>query len=418
MKKIDSNGLYKIQKVVLYAFTFSLPLFQKLATLFLVLLTAISLLTLTKSKSFDYKPYLIPAALYVLMGISLLYSDSFELKYLENRASLIALPLVFLSLRIEGDIFKKCIKAFVFGCLVAIAACYANAIYNSLIWVNGKLIFEPVVHGDFSFFEAVVRDGNYFFSGFFSIFHDTIYFAIFLNTAIAGMLSFQLWKKKVWDVLALLLCTLVIFQLSSKVGIISCFLVFAIHLIYRAKTRVRRILIPVAVIFFGILFFQQNPRGKSMINKFKTEGLTIEANQRFGYTLRLMSWETSLELIRENPIFGVGVADAQNLLNDKYEKKGYNTPMQQELNSHNTFFQIYLECGILGFLSILMLLYYLIRTLSKKKNDALQFNGLFILIVLLAFPFESVLNRFSGIAFFMFFYGLLINHNQHVGQNS
>lgn len=359
MEKFDSNGLERIQKVVLYAFIFSLPLFQKLATIILILLVVVSLLAITKKKSLDYKPYLIPIALYVLIGVSIFYSESISLKYLENRASLIALPLVFFSVRIDSAIFKKIITYFILGCLTAIVACYANAIYNSLNWVDETLVFEPVVSGDFSFFEAVVRDGNYFFSGFFSVFHDTIYFAIYLNTAIAGILSFQLWKKNGGYFLALFLCILVIFQLSSKIGIISCFLIFATYLIFRAKTISQRILIPLAVIFIGVIFFNQNPRGRSMINKFKTEGLAIEGDQRFGYALRLMSWDASLEIIKENPIIGVGVGDAQTLLNDRYKEKEYRTPLKQDLNSHNTFLQIFLECGILGFTLIIVMLYYL-----------------------------------------------------------
>lgn len=417
MEKIGSNGLQRFQKVILYAFIFSLPLFQKLATILLVLLAVISLFNLTKKIQIDYRPYLIPAVLYVLISVSLFYSENFELKHLENRASFLALPLVFLSMKIDAQMFEKIIKYFVFGCLAAVISCYANALCNAISWIDEALVFRPVVSGDFSFFEAVVRDGNYFFSGFFSMFHDTIYFALFLNTAIVGILTFQLCKKNNWYILILLLFILTIFQLSSKIGIITCFLIFAIYLIFRTKTIIQRVLIPFTILLIGVLFFQLNPRGKSMINKFKTEGLTIEAEQRFGYTLRLMSWNASKEIIKKNPIVGVGVGDAQKVLNETYAEKGYTTPLRQNLNAHNAFIQIFLECGVFGFLLVTGMLFYLFSIRVKEERQLSEFKILFVLIVLLAFLFESVLNRFSGIVFFMFFYGLLINRYQYVGKN-
>ena len=417
MIKLYSNGLQKLNTIILYAFVFCMPLYQKLSTILLVLWVAISLFKLTKKNKIDFRPYLIPVILYVLMGVTLFYSETVELKYLENRASFIAFPLIFTSLSLNEVIFKTIIRYFVLGCLIALATCYSNAIYNSFNWVDGAFVFKPVVSGDFSFFDAVVRDGNYFFSGFFSIFHDTIYFSMYLNMAIAGILSFQLWKRNTWYIFAILFCAMAVFQLSSKIGIITCFLIFTIYIVIKAKNRAHRILIPLAIVVVGALFFLQNPRGKTMIDKFTTEGLTIDPNERFGYTLRLMSWDTALDLIKENPILGVGVGDAQEELNKKYDEKGYNTPGNQHHNTHNTFIQIMLECGIIGLTLILAMIYYLFITLKKGDEKQIFFNGFFLLILLLAFLFESVLNRFSGIVFFMFFYCLFTKRNEHVGKD-
>ncbi len=415
MKKLGLKNLEELHTITLYAFAFSLPLYQKLATILLVLLVITSLFRLNnKIVADDLWPYWIPIMLYVFIGVSLFSAEAIELKYMENRASFVALPLIFLTLKITKDIFEGVIKFFIIGCVVAVSACYANAIYNSFNWVDEALVFQPVVSGNFSFFYAVVRDGNYFFSDFFSMFHDTIYFSIYLNTAIAAILSFQLHKKNKWYILAIFLYSLTIFQLSSKIGIITCFIIFAVYLFLRLKTVTQRVLAPLFIVLIGILFLQQNPRGKAMIEKFKTEGLSIDANERFGYTLRLMSWDASLELIKNKPLTGVGVADAQRALNKKYKEKEYTTPLKQNLNSHNSFIQIFLECGIIGFILLSMMLYYLYKGLSKLKARTQRFNTLFILVILMVFLFESVLNRFSGIAFFMFFYCLLINLKKHV----
>ena len=413
MEKQKPNGLQKLHTIILYAFVYVMPLYQKLATLLLVLLVLLSLFKLSKRIDYGDQPYLAPVLLYILVGVSLSYSDVLQFKYLENRASLIAFPLIFLALKINGPIFQRTLKYFVLGCFTAVIVCYLNAFYNSFSWVDQKLVFHPVVNGDFNFFYAVVRDGNYFFSSFFSIFHDTIYFSIFVNTSIAIILSFSLWKKNKGYIFLLFVFTLVIFQLSSKIGIITCFLLFTTYFFEKAKTWRKKIIIPTLIVIIGGVFFLQNPRGKVMIDKFMTNGLFIDTNERFGYTLRLMSWDTAFEVIKENSLLGVGVADAQAVLNQKYAEKGYFKPFEQKLNAHNTFMQIWLECGILGFASVLAMLYYIYSVRPIERNHTL-FKTLFLLIIVVSFLFESVLNRFSGIAFFLFFYGLLINRSNYV----
>ena len=113
MIKLYSNGLQKLNTIILYAFVFCMPLYQKLSTILLVLWVAISLFKLTKKNKIDFRPYLIPVILYVLMGVTLFYSETVELKYLENRASFIAFPLIFTSLSLNEVIFKTIIRYFV-----------------------------------------------------------------------------------------------------------------------------------------------------------------------------------------------------------------------------------------------------------------------------------------------------------------
>ena len=287
--------------------------------------------------------YIAPILLYLLIGISIFYSEDLEFKYLENRASLFVFPLIFITLKLNDITFKKVLNYFILGCGVAVFIYYCYAFYNSLNIIDERIVFQPVVNNEFSFFYSVVRDGNYFFSSFFSIFHDTIYFSLYMNTAVLAILTGDFLKKSIWYYVALFVFILCIFQLSSKVGIVICFLILGLYLYGKLKSNIHRIAAPLLIMLFGILFFAQNPRGKVMINKFKTEGLSINPNERFGYPLRLMSWDAAFDIIKEKPILGVGVKNAQKVLNQRYKQKGYETPYKQELNVHNAFMQIFLE---------------------------------------------------------------------------
>ncbi|WP_299430994.1 O-antigen ligase family protein [uncultured Maribacter sp.] len=404
----DLRGIEKWKNIILLIFSFSLPLNQKWSTILLLVLIVISLFDKKDYKLFRNISFILPIILYISTVASLFYSHNFELKFIEHRASLIGIPLIFLTIKIDYKAYSKILRYFVLGCLTAVFICYINALNNSFSIVDSEIKFQAVVNQEFSFLYSVVRDGNYFFSSFFSIFHDTTYFSIYLNVAIVIILFLRLWKLNKWYYLLLLLFPMVIFQLSSKVGIIILFFIFIFFIFSRIKKMSLKMALLILITILGALFFQYNPRLKSMSEKFSKEKLTINPEERFGYTLRLMSWDAALELIKENPIKGLGVGDTQIKLNEKYIKKGYATPLKQNLNAHNEFFQIFLESGLVGFLSILLILYSLFK-FSIVNNKIVFFNMCFLFIITISFLFESILNRYSGISFFTFFYYIILN---------
>lgn len=214
---------------LLALFAFCLPLHQKWSTLVLLALVAISLFMRKEKKTFWNAPFFLPPLLYLIIALSLLYSEQWEFRYLEQRASLVAFPIIFSAAGLIPKDRKKVYEYFILGCAAAVIICYGVAFYNSFSFLEGELVFKPVVNDEFSFMYAVVRDGNYFFSTHFSIFHQTTYFAIYLNVAIALILAFSFWKKSKIYIFLLFLFSLSIFQLSSKISILICGVIFIIY---------------------------------------------------------------------------------------------------------------------------------------------------------------------------------------------
>jgi len=398
---------------LLSLFAFCLPLHQKWSTLVLLALVAISLVMRKEKKTFWNLPFFLPPLLYLIIALSLLYSEQWEFRYLEQRASLVAFPVVFSAVGLIPKDRKRVFEYFIWGCAAAVMICYGVAFYNSLSFLAGELIFKPVVNDEFSFMYAVVRDGNYFFSTHFSIFHQTTYFAIYLNVAIALILAFSFWKKSKIHLFLLLLFSLSIFQLSSKISILICILIFLIYGLYRVKGTINRGLFVAIIFSIGTVFILNNPRGKIMIEALVEKGFKIEPGERYGYGLRLMSWDAAMTVIFNNPILGVGIGDTQNELNAVYLKKEYTHPLKESLNAHNQFLQILLVSGLLGFLTFLAILYSLVqKSRFSIFMDFRFFNTLFLIMITLSFLFESVLNRYSGISFFFFFYYLMITQEE------
>jgi O-antigen ligase len=406
------NTLDKVSILLLSLFAFTLPLYQKISTVVLVLLVLFSVIKFFIDKA--YMPvlaYLFPVLLYVLILVSIFVTQNFEIRYLEQRSALIGLPLIFLTLKISQETLKKILEYFIYGCLLALVICYINAFNNSFQYVDGHWLFQPVVNKQYSFLYAVVREGNYFFSDLFSVLHDSTNMSIYFNFAIATILAFSLWKKSKVYYILLFVLTLAVFQLSSKISIMVMFIIYSGYLFYRIKKQSLKLVIVCITLVLGSVFLFQNPRGRIMIQKFKVEGTTFNPNERMGYALRFMSWGASVELIKEHPILGVGINNAQKELNNKYESKGYTTPLSESLNAQNQYLQAYLETGVLGVLLIFVMQFALLKIawLNQFKSNAFLIV-MFLLIVSSCFLFEGMFNRYSGLAFFMFVYCLVINN--------
>lgn len=410
---IDKKWFKKATIVLVFLFAFSLPLHQKWSTFTLLILVVISLVQKTNKTVLWTVPFLLPPLLYLIMAISLLYSEQMEFRYLEQRASLIAFPIIFSIARLTKREMFKILEYFTWGCFLAIFVCYVNAFYNSLSLIDGELVFKPVINEEFSFLYSVVRDGNYFFSSYFSIFHQSTYFATYLNAAIAVILAFSLWKKNKIYFFFLALFPLVIFQLSSKISIVICGLIFIVYCIYRIKNiRYRGLFL---ILFFSIttLLIFINPRSRIMIETISERGLKIEPEERYGYNLRLMSWNAAISVIYKNPVFGVGIGDTQREINKVYKKKGYTQPLKENLNTHNQFLQTTIECGALGLFMIILMLTLGFKQSKFNRDSGMAFLALiYFLIITMNFMFESFLNRYSGISFFSFFYYLMITKSE------
>lgn len=414
--KGHGTGLARIEKAGIFfltLFSFCLPLHQKWSTIILFILVIISLPLKKKRVNYWNLSFFLPPLLYVLMAISLLYSENLDLRFLEHRASLLAFPIIYSAMDLTRRKQLQLFNAFIYGCASAVLICYGNAIFNSFSILDGSVVFKPVINDEFSFMYSVIRDGNYFFSSHFSIFHQSTYFAFYLNVAIAIILAFSMWKKNKIFFALLFIFPLVVFQLSSKINLLICGLVFVVYGVRRINSTFARSVFIVIILVITSLLIVKNPRTKVLLDTTLEKGLKIEPSERYGYTLRLMSWDAAVSVILSHPIVGVGIGDTQMELNKVYMAKGYEQPLKEELNAHNQFLQITLACGILGLLVLICMLREIYRKLKLCSDTGMAFFYYsFLFVITLNFLFESYLNRYSGISCFGFFYYLLIRNDK------
>jgi len=134
---------------------------------------------------------------------------------------------------------------------------------------------------------------------------------------------------------------------------------------------------------------------KSVTQKSDTLGNSTEGSNE-----RLSAWVSSLSLIREHPVLGVGTGDVKDELLATYGRNHYMTTLTKKLNSHNQYLQTYLSTGIAGFLTLAaMLAAPAFLAFRRKRYLYLSFILLFALNLL----FESMLETQAGVVFYAFF---------------
>ncbi|MDY5969155.1 MAG: O-antigen ligase family protein [Bacteroidales bacterium] len=125
--------------------------------------------------------------------------------------------------------------------------------------------------------------------------------------------------------------------------------------------------------------------------------------------IRVEIWNNALQVIKKNPIFGVGVGDRFNELENNHERQFLVSPYYSwhPYNPHNQFLDAWLTAGLPGLLLTLALFVVpLVGALRAKPKRWLTLCFLFITGV--SCLVESVLERQMGILFFVFAYSLLL----------
>ena len=75
-----------------------------------------------------------------------------------------------------------------------------------------------------------------------------------------------------------------------------------------------------------------------------------------------MLWVSSVELIKENLIFGIGTGGSDNRLYEVFAVKRQWYDKNEKYHAHNQYLQILLDIGLIGFIPfILLFVYFFIR---------------------------------------------------------
>ena len=343
-----------------------------------------------------------------ITAISLIYSDNIEVGFKKVSLSISLLLIPFIVSTQWGEICKYrkyMLNAFLIGLIliglyIIIRAFYFST-FGSSIEYQKQIGFLPG------------SGQSYFFYLIFCYpFHPT-YLAMYFNLGIA-LVAFKIkYSKNIWHRLLGFLVEIffvtLIFLASSKAGYLTCIVVSVISLLWLLRHKSRQyvsLMLIFLIIGFGVLVSKNN-RFSSFI--FLLDKLNV-ANSNSNVTVddiinsddavRLKIWQTIPSVVGKNWLFGLGIGDVRETLAKAYQEKNMDFALNKRFNAHNQYLETYVGLGLIG-LSCLLLILGSALWQSIRRRDMVF--SLFMLIILINFMFESVLERFFGVLFFVFF---------------
>ncbi len=124
------------------------------------------------------------------------------------------------------------------------------------------------------------------------------------------------------------------------------------------------------------------------------------------YWERLALWKSGL-LANTNFLFGVGTGDYKIILNDYFLHHGLAQYAKENFNTHNQFIQSFLSNGLIGVISLLILMGRPLYLSVKRQNvlGIMTFFSFFIYGIT-----EVFLGRYQGVVFFAFLNQVFVTH--------
>lgn len=245
---------------------------------------------------------------------------------------------------------------------------------------------------------------------------DHIRFGVAVVIAIS--FCFQLIKKPLiskwfWIIIAAFLITY-LHLLAGKTALLSLYIIILFEIIrlivHRRKVgwgfSLLALLILLPIIFYYTSSSFNNKVNYSIYSYY--ELFNTEAQTNVSDEGRIVSYQIALGVIKENILFGVGVGDGLDEMEQAYSNNQIKTT--KILYPHNQFIYISLVLGVMGLLYFLYCGIYIFR----KHFFRSIWIGSFLLIFIIPFMVEAFFNTQYGIALFLFFFLLLESRERSV----
>jgi O-antigen ligase len=387
---------------ILAVSVFLLPFFQ-IASLILWGILIIVLLAKgefrnTFSKLKKYPGLLLFIMLYLFYLTGMLWTEDYSsgLEDLEIKLPLLIFPLIFCNLKLTTETYKKVGVALLTGCSLAIFICF----FHSL-----SLYLETDdVH-------------KFFYTSFSFILHPT-YFTMYLNLALLIVCHNTIYESErifhsaiLRAIIFFILITGVVL-LNSRLAMSATFLTLLFFVVAESvkDTRLRsmfpRFIIQsllVVVLFFTLIKFNNRfVQISDAIQEQKDTTAVLDTSTHIYYnstTIRLGLFKNSIQVFKNNFLFGVGTGDVINESVKELNHSHLEYLAEHYTGAHNQYLQTAMSLGIFGLLLLIATILYPLTEYIRSKNFLAVS---FVFIIAINALGDTVL-RASSLYFFTFF---------------
>jgi O-antigen ligase len=396
--KNDAVKSEKLRFILVMLFVFCLPFDRFYSNIILMLLALTTLIDLSASK---FKA--IPEQIWLFQLVFFLACMGYFFSYnkheagfmLEKQLTILLFPFILpLAITITNERIDVILRTLTLTCILSVLYLFSNVFY--IIHLGGlplnSMFSKEFFNHNFSAPLAI-------HAGYLSLYiaFSIIYLAkVFINQE-------DLFKK-----IAVLMCLSILFAglffLASRniiivTALILCF-VFPLYFINQKLLFFTSVIILLSV---SLLTFS---RIDYLKNRFSTDFVTEitlvdnASKEYVGVEPRAQRWKAAMELVEESPLFGYGTGDEILMLKAKYMKKGFYISYLESFNAHNQYLSYLLKNGIVGLLIFMFAFGYYFWLAIKSKSYVFVS---FLILLLIGFLTENILDANKGIFFFAFF---------------
>ena len=386
-----------------------LPLSKFLLTIspFIIGAAAFWYLIQEKGKTFlSSRPYVWPlVALFLLLLISGLYTEN-RVSWERDMKEKVILAGLSLSLAILPSFSRKGYYLIYYIFILAISLTALLSLYFYLLDyenVNVSIGQNKTVD--------IVGNMHHSYFGFLQAFSILLGFDLYSRKK-------PIYKKVEQKVLLVLIGInfILLHLFASRTGMICFYAGSGAYLIYQLINSSKKgalIAILGALILLPIISYYTIPSFQNRVNvtRWDLEQYFIE-DRDLGdksFSQRLLVWESSWNIFKDSPVYGIGLADVEDELAKRAELDQIRVKTAKKLNTpHNEYLEYLVAYGLVGFL--LLIVTCIFPLLVIRPGFGMLYA--FIAVWMASMVFESILERIVGISFICTFLMTLPLFNQ------
>jgi O-antigen ligase len=391
---------------VVFTMSFNLPLFFTNARLnnVLILLLAANTIILFVLRIKENKPVVhwlivLFISVYAAYVLGLIHTENLRhgiRDLTEKKINLLIFPILFyLAPKLDFNQAKNILLAFVMGCLCTVLFCLSAATYYYVTLGTTSFFFYHEL--------STLAGAHAVYLSMFSCFSIVILLYVYPEKFARSA------RTKFLFYLATFLFILSIFLLSGRTHITILIVGVIVYLtfLFNQRSNLFRSVLKAGVVGLAItgiafLFPNNRLRFKQAINYKNEFGIDRQWGEQ---QMRPLMWTCTFELIKSEPVVGVGTGDNLDELHECYVDHQFTTLTYLEgegirFNAHNQFLEITLALGVPGLLVFLISLFAPLQFSVRRKQ---VLYAVFLLLFITSCLTESLLERQTGCVFFGFF---------------
>ncbi len=274
----------------------------------------------------------------------------------------------------------------------------ALLIFSLSVCLLGLYAFSVLILKGMPFSADAYKNGSYLLRHEFeklTHLHSTVFSAYALAASVF-LFMFPA-KRKTWQwilrILAVFMCLSALY-LAVRIAFITAFVLGLIFIINADLTLQRKIILSVFLIIAMSALAFITPSINSRLSEFAgIKGSTTDNFNTISQrkTITSCSWQVFTMYM----FSGTGCSHFQEELNACYESKGWSEGAENNFNPHNQYILMGINYGILILITFLLCLFMIFRKIIRLHE-----GRYFVVIILLFFMTESLLEKQMGVYFF------------------